>query len=48
MQPFVSDFRGFVFSDTNLGVRAFGNYAANRFQYNLAIFERLEKDTNSA
>ena len=47
VQPFSSDFRGFVFSDTNLGVRAFGNYASNRYQYNLAYFERLEKDTNS-
>jgi len=47
VQPFSSDFRGFVFSDTNLGVRVFGNYASNRFQYNLALFERLEKDTNS-
>ncbi len=47
VQPFVSDFRGFIFSDTNLGVRLFGNYASNRFQYNLALFERLEKDTNS-
>jgi hypothetical protein len=28
-------------------VRVFGNYAANRFQYNLAFFERVEKDTNS-
>jgi hypothetical protein len=46
-QPFVSDFRGFIFSDTNLGVRLFGNYASNRFQYNLAYFNRLEKDTNS-
>lgn len=46
-QPFVSDFRGFIFSDTNLGVRLFGNYASNRFQYNLAFFDRLEKDTNS-
>jgi hypothetical protein len=46
-QPFVSDFRGFIFSDTNLGVRVFGNYAANRYQYNLAYFDRLEKDTNS-
>jgi hypothetical protein len=27
-------------------VRLFGN-AANRFQYNLAFFERVEKDTNS-
>lgn len=47
VQPFQSDFRGFVFSDTNLGVRLFGNYAANRFQYNAALFKRLEKDTNS-
>jgi hypothetical protein len=46
-QPFTSDFRGFIFSDTNLGVRVFGNYASNRFQYNLAAFDRLEKDTNS-
>jgi hypothetical protein len=47
IQPFSSDFRGFVFTDTNLGVRVFGNYAANRYQANLAYFERLEKDTNS-
>ncbi|HEX2836394.1 MAG TPA: hypothetical protein VHW00_25540 [Thermoanaerobaculia bacterium] len=47
VQPFSSDFRGFVFTDTNLGVRFFGNYASNRFQYNLALFDRLEKDTNS-
>jgi hypothetical protein len=46
-QPFTSDFRGFIFSDTNLGVRFFGNYANNRYQYNAAYFERLEKDTNS-
>jgi len=46
-QPFVSDFRGFIFNDTNLGVRLFGNFARNRFQYNLAFFDRLEKDTNS-
>jgi hypothetical protein len=46
-QPFTSDFRGFVFTDTNLGVRFFGDYALNRFQYNLAFFDRLEKDTNS-
>jgi len=47
IQPFQSDFRGFVFTDTNLGVRLFGNLRSNRFQYNLAFFERLEKDTNS-
>jgi hypothetical protein len=47
IQPFSSDFRGFVFTDTNLGVRLFGNLHNNRDQYNLAYFERLEKDTNS-
>jgi len=46
-QPFNSDFRGFIFNDTNLGFRLFGNYASNRYQYNLAVFDRLEKDTNS-
>ena len=46
-QPFVSDFRGFIFADTNLGIRFFGNAANNRIQYNAAFFERLEKDTNS-
>jgi hypothetical protein len=47
VQTFSSDFRGFVFNDQNLGVRLFGNLASNRLQYNLAVFDRLEKDTNS-
>jgi hypothetical protein len=47
IQPFVSDFRGLVFSDVNLGARLFGNYGANRWQYNVAYFDLLEKDTNS-
>jgi len=47
VQPFNSDFRGFVFTDINLGVRLFGNLRSNRYQYNFAFFERLEKDTNS-
>ncbi|HEY6334057.1 MAG TPA: cytochrome c3 family protein, partial [Blastocatellia bacterium] len=47
IQPFVSDFRGFVFSDVNLGARLFGNYASNRYQYNAAFFDLLEKNTNS-
>lgn len=47
IQPFVSDFRGFIFSDVNLGIRLFGNYASNRYQYNVAYFNLLEKDTNS-
>jgi hypothetical protein len=47
IQPFVSDFRGFIFSDNNLGVRIFGSLDNNRYQYNLAYFAQLEKDTNS-
>ncbi len=47
IQPFQSDFRGFLFNDSQLGIRLFGNRDNNRFQYNLAAFWRLEKDTNS-
>ena len=47
VQPFLSDFRGFVFADGELGGRLFGNYFSNRLQYNLAYFYMLEKDTNS-
>src|SRR5207248_10537026 len=46
-QPFTSDFRGFIFSDTNAGVRLFGTAFGNRDQFNLAVFRQLEKDTNS-
>jgi hypothetical protein len=47
IQPFSSDFRGFLFQDNQLGIRLFGNRDNNRFQYNLAAFWRVEKDTNS-
>ena len=47
IQPFVSDFRGFIYSDNNLGARVFGAFDNNRYQYNLAYFAQLEKDTNS-
>ena len=47
IQPFQQDFRGFLFNDNQLGIRFFGNRDNNRFQYNLAAFWRLEKDTNS-
>ncbi|GAY24290.1 hypothetical protein [Sphingobium fuliginis] len=47
IQPFQSDFRGFLFNDQQLGIRLFGNRDNNRFQFNLAAFWRLEKDTNS-
>lgn len=47
IQPFSSDFRGFLFQDSAPGLRLFGTRANNRYQYNLAWFRRLEKDTNS-
>jgi hypothetical protein len=47
IQPFSTDFRGFLFQDLQFGVRLFGNRDNNRWQYNLAWFRRLEKDTNS-
>jgi hypothetical protein len=47
IQQFTSDFRGFVFSDSNLGARMFGNFKSNRYQYNFVYFNMLEKDTNS-
>ena len=42
-----SDFRGFIFQDTDTGLRLFGNYDNNRYQYNLAYFNLREKDTFS-
>lgn len=47
IQPFNADFRGFMFLDNQPGVRLFGTRNNNIFQYNLAWFRRLEKDTNS-
>jgi hypothetical protein len=47
IQPFTSDFRGFLFQDAGLGVRLFGTRANNRYQYNLAWFRRIDKDTNT-
>ena len=47
IQEFNSDFRGFLFVDHQPGVRFFGNYSDNRWQYNLAYFNFLEKNTNS-
>jgi hypothetical protein len=47
IQPFTSDFRGFVFTDAAPGVKLSGNYYANRLQWNLAYFRPLDKDTNT-
>ncbi len=47
IQPFTSDFRGFLFQDNQPGVRLFGTFENNRIQYNVAFFRRLEKEINS-
>lgn len=47
IQPFQSDFRGFIFQDVPVGFRLFGIRDNNQWQYNLGAFMRLEKDTNS-
>ncbi len=47
IQGFSSDFRGFLFQDNQPGIRLFGTRWNNRIQYNLAWFNRLEKDINS-
>ncbi|MHC4877555.1 MAG: HEAT repeat domain-containing protein [Planctomycetota bacterium] len=46
-QLFNSDFRGFIFFDTNRAVRLFGTRVSNRHQFNLIWFDMVEKDTNS-
>lgn len=47
IQSFSSDFRGFVFVDEQPGVRFFGNLHSDRWEYNAAYFNFLEKNTNS-
>ncbi len=47
IQPITADFRGFLFIDNPFGVRLFGTRDNNIYQYNLAWFRRMEKDTNS-
>jgi hypothetical protein len=47
VQPFVSDYRCFVLCEQQPGVRLFGNFSNNRFQYNLAWFRRLKQDVVS-
>ena len=45
VQPFTADFRGFLLIDQAFGVRLFGTRDNNRWQYNLAWLQRLEKNT---
>jgi len=47
IQPITADFRGFLFIDNPFGLRLFGTRDNNIYQYNLAWFRRMEKDTNS-
>jgi hypothetical protein len=47
IQQFTSDFRGFIFNENQPGIRFFGDLDSNRWQYNLAYFNLLEKNTNS-
>lgn len=46
-QLIVTDFRGFVLSDINRGVRLFGTRHQNRDQFNIWWLDQVEKDTNS-
>jgi hypothetical protein len=43
LQPFVSDFRGFILNDLPLGARLFGTATGNRVQWNAGAFELLRK-----
>ncbi len=47
IQPITADFRGFLFQDSPVGIRLFGTRDNNRWQYNIGLFRRIEKDTNS-
>lgn len=46
-QPFMSDFRGFIYSDVNMMGRVFGTRRGNREQFNIVYTEQFEKETNS-
>jgi hypothetical protein len=47
MQNLTTDFRGFLFSENQLGIRLFGNLNSNRDQYNIAIFSLRQRDEAS-
>jgi Carboxypeptidase regulatory-like domain len=47
IQEFTSDFRGFMAVLEAPGVRVFGTAGSSRIEYNVAVFDLLEKDTNS-
>ena len=43
IQPFSSDFRGFLYVDNELGVRLFGNAKGQRQVYNVGFFSMRER-----
>jgi hypothetical protein len=47
IQQFNADFRGFLYNDNQPGVRFFGDYDNNKTQFNVAWFNRLDKNVNS-
>jgi hypothetical protein len=47
IQPFSTDFRGFLFQGTQAGVRFYGTRAGNLWQYNLAYLRRPGEDAIS-
>jgi len=47
IQQFNADFRGFIFTDEQPGLRIFGNWKSERIEYNAVYFQFLEKNTNS-
>jgi len=47
VQELSTDFRGFLAVVEQPGVRVFGTLASSRIEYNAALFDFLEKDTNS-
>lgn len=46
-QQFNADFRGFLYVDSQPGLRVFGIADSNQWQFNAAYFYLLEKNTNS-
>jgi len=48
IQPLSSDFRGFLFQDSQLAARLYGTRDGNRWQYNVVAIKRLVEDPASA
>jgi len=47
IQPFTADNRGFLYLDNPIGARLYGTRDNNIWQYNLAVYNRIEKGINS-